>query len=88
MATVDATVIAVNNYITDVMMLTPRRRVALWLSLAYAANVSEAGTSSGPLKGRFKELPEIAQATVLSRFGPIIEKVVRDVAAAAQEAAR
>jgi hypothetical protein len=66
----------VHLFIDAVMQLDERQRVNLWYSIVY-----------GPLPDhpaemlrRFKEQCTWTRANILFRFGPIIDKIVRDEA--------
>jgi hypothetical protein len=69
----------VNNvhlYISDVMKLTDRQKMLLWFSVTFGPlpDVPQA------MMGRFSQLTTWEQANVLFRFGPIIDKIVREEA--------
>lgn len=66
----------VHLYIKDVMALTPRQRVLLWTDLAFG----EPMDTSPTMVGRFDRLTPWEKANVLFRFGPIMDKIVREEA--------
>ena len=75
----------VNLYITDVMKLPPLERVDLWRSLQ---NPITEGDVPPVMVRRFHRQQGAVQANILYRFGPIIEKVVREQAQKRSKRAR
>lgn len=75
----------VHLYIKDVMALTERQRVALWYQLVYASDLSDAPST---MVHRFRRHCAWTQANILFRFGPIIDKIVREEAVRFTRAAR
>ncbi len=81
---------AVHLYITEVMVCTPIQRMALWMSIVYKNDPEDSDKDcfDAPvphcpmyLRRRFLGYKNLAvQANILFRFGPIIDKIVRDAA--------
>lgn len=78
----------VNIYITDVMRLKPLSRVDLWLQLQLGMDDGRIDDQLVGLFERFFRHGVAVQTNILYRFGPIIEKIVRDQAKAMAAKAR
>jgi hypothetical protein len=78
----------VNIYITDVMKLQPLKRVELWLALQQGEDGGMVDDLNVGLFSRFFRQGLAVQANILYRFGPIIEKTVREQAQAKAREAR
>jgi hypothetical protein len=75
----------VNIYITDVMRLQPLERVDLWRTLQ---NPFDEEACESSMVRRFHRQHLATQANILYRFGPIVEKIVRDQAKEKAQVAR
>ena len=69
----------VHLYISDVMKLTDRQKALLWYRLVYDASPDDSGELRS-LVGRFGRQCAWVQANILYRFGPIMDKIVREEA--------
>jgi hypothetical protein len=69
----------VHLYISDVMKLTDRQKMQLWMHLVYGESPND-GDELHAMRGRFERQCAWVQANILYRFGPIIDKIVREEA--------